>query len=119
MNIAILQQELNELKNNPMLFNAYNFRARKEALDFVRVIKRIHTENYADTLERVHLQKEARALKESLHSFNMSIAQDWHTHLKSERPTPKELRAWLQPYTDYVPQQWGSLITATRILISC
>ena len=107
MNIAILQRELDELQNTPALFDAHNFRARKEALDFVAVIDKIHTENHKDNLEQVRLQKQARELGEKLHAINTSIAQDWHIRLKNESPAPQELRVWLEDYTDYQPQQWG------------
>ena len=107
MNIAILQRELDELQNTSTLFDAHNFRARKEALDFVAVVDRIHTEDRKDSPEQVCLQQQARTLGESLRACNRTIAQEWHIRLKTERPAPEELRAWLQPYTDYLPQLWG------------
>ncbi len=107
MNIAILQRELDELQNTTVLFDARNFRARKEALDFVAVIDRIHIDNRKDNPERVRLQQQARMLGEGLRAFNTSIAQDWHIRLKNEHPAPQELQPCLQLYTDYVPQQWG------------
>ena len=105
MNIAILQQELDELENTLTLFDTHNFRARKEALDFVRVIDKISTENRKDNSERIHLQEQARTLSERLQTFNTKIAQNLHTRLISDRPAPQELRDWLQLYTDYMPQQ--------------
>ena len=104
MNIAILQRELNELQNAPMLFDAQNFRARKEALCFVDVINKFHLEQNIGTNR---LQEQARGLGERLRAFNATIAKDWFARLKNECPSPLKLRTWLQPYTDYVPQQWG------------
>ncbi len=107
MNIAILQREFTELQNSPTLFDKYNFRARKEALDFVRVIERIRAEDQQKNPELVRLDEEARALGECFKMLNISIAQDWRTRLKIDHPAPEELRFWLQPYTDYAAQQWG------------
>ncbi len=107
MDIAILQRELDELENTPSLFDAYNFRARKEALDFMGVIDSIHPENNRHEPARVRLQKQARMLGKRLSDFNTLLAQDWQIRLKNVDVASKELRAWLQPYTDYVSQQWG------------
>ncbi len=108
MNIAILQQELNELKNIPTLYDVHNFGARKEALDFVAVIDRICSENSkGNNIEHVRLQQQAQELGEGICAFNKSVAHDWSVRLKNECPAFQELRAWLQPYTSYVPQQWG------------
>ena len=85
MNIAILQRELNELQNAPMLFDAQNFRARKEALDFVDVINKFHLEQNIGTNR---LQEQARGLGERLRAFNATIAKDWFARLKNERPSP-------------------------------
>ena len=104
MNIALLQRELNELQNAPMLFDAQNFRARKEALDFVDVINKFHLEQ---NIGANRLREQARGLGERLRAFNATIAKDWFARLKNERPSPPKLRTWLQSYTDYVPQQWG------------
>ncbi|MBT3188215.1 MAG: class I SAM-dependent methyltransferase [Anaerolineae bacterium] len=107
MNIAILQRELDEIENSQNLFDALNFRARKEALDFVAVIDRIDTENYMDNPKGGRLEQQARALAKKLQAFNSSIAEDWHLRLRNEKPTPQVLRKWLQPYSDYLPHQWG------------
>ena len=107
MNIAILQSELDELQDTPTLFDQYNFRARKEALDFTAVIEKIDIENRLDIVGLLNLQQQARALGERLRAINASIAQYWHDRLKSERPSPQALRESLRPYTDYVSRRWG------------
>ncbi len=107
MNIAILQREFTETQDSPTLFDKHNFRARKEALDFVRVIEAICAEDQPMNSELVRLEEEAKALGECLKMLNISIAQDWRTRLKIDHPAPEELRFWLAPYTDYAAQQWG------------
>ena len=106
MNIAILQRELDELKNTLALFDTHNFRARKEALDFVDVITRILPEDGRNS-EQVYLQQQAQLFGERLRAFNASIAHDWYIRLRSEGSARKELRDWLQPFTDYQPRKWG------------
>lgn len=107
MNIAILQRELDEVAHLAMLFDAHNFRARKEALDFVDVIANIHSDDNGSNSERIRLQQQAKMLGKRLDAFNMSIAQDWRIRLKNEHPSPNELQTLLQPYTEYRPQEWG------------
>jgi len=110
MNIAVLQRELDELQRASTLFEARNFRARKEALDFTSVIEKISAENYRDNAEALfRLRQQARELGERVHVFNRAIARDWYARLKSGRPAPQELRNSLQPYSDYVPLKWGTL----------
>ena len=104
MDIAILQRELDELESIPTLFDEHNFRARKEALAFVDLVTRIKLEN---NTAQARLKEQARMLEKSLRDLNRSIAQDWRIRLKNERYTPQNLRAWLQAYTDYMPQEWG------------
>ncbi|MCP4141421.1 MAG: hypothetical protein GY755_14250 [Chloroflexi bacterium] len=103
MNITILEREFDEIEQNLALFEEPNFRMRKEALDFVATIEKLNSDN----LERAHLEKKAQELKERLYAFNATIAEKWLLRLKSEKPTPKELGAWFQPYTEFVSQRWG------------
>ncbi|MBT3316224.1 MAG: methyltransferase domain-containing protein [Anaerolineae bacterium] len=104
MDIAILQRELNELQNAPALFDEQNFRARKEALDFVGIINKFYPEQ---NIELIRLQEQAQRLGEDLRVFNATIAKKWFDRLKNERPSHRNLRNGLQPYTDYAPQKWG------------
>ena len=98
MNIKVLVEALKE--DYKVIFA----QSGPEALDFVDLITRIKLEN---NTEQARLKEQARMLEKSLRDLNRSIAQDWRIRLKSERYTPQNLRAWLQSYTDYMPQQWG------------
>jgi len=107
MNIAILQRDLDELQSSPVLFDALNFQARKEALDFVRVIGKLHTEDHQTSPERVRLFQQAQALGEQLEATNAALFHDWKIRIKNQPPSREKLRQWLQPYTNYAPHQWG------------
>jgi len=104
MKISVLQRELDELQNNPSLFDAHNFKARKEALDFVSVIRKFRPEGNVDL---AHLQRQADELGTCLRAFNVTQSSVFYDRLTENRPTPEDFRASLQLYTDYVPKEWG------------
>ena len=104
MNINILRKEFDELRNAPDLFDGHNFRARKEALDFVKVVSTLRTvtgEDY-DALKR-----DALAFGERLSSFNAEVAQSFLLRFREEKPSGDVFRKCLEPYTGYVARDWG------------
>ncbi len=105
MNIGILQNELDELRENPALFADNDFKACKEALDFVDLIEKFRPKDNEDVL---HLQKQARILGDRLREFNRVIARKFYSRLKKGYPVHEELRTWFQPYTAYLTQEWGN-----------
>jgi hypothetical protein len=104
MDINILQREFDELRENPALFDPFNFKVRKEALDFIEIITKFRSREPFDWRS---LQEQAQELGEELQRFNDVIAEEFLARLLDEKPSSETLLAWLQPYTDYVQGSQG------------
>ncbi len=107
MDIGILQQELDELQENPLLWGEKNFRARKEALDFLTMLGKMSREGDDRDAPQARLQEQAQRMDVRLRALNRQIAQNWLSRLKNKSQTPQQIREMLQPYTDYQSKKWG------------
>lgn len=105
MDINIFQREFDELLEFSDLYKKEHFRARKEALDLVAVIKALLSQGRE---EIVHFQARAQALGEQLSAFNETLFDEFLQRLVEEKPSPTEFREWLMPYTLYSSDQWGA-----------
>ena len=104
MDIYILQRELDELIATPALFDPHNFRGRKEALAFLKLIERLPSVNSAAYR---HFEESAKDFQQRLHIFDEALFRDFFARWQVQTPTPEYLFSWLLPYSDYVPGEWG------------
>ncbi len=102
MNTKILQRELDELLASPTLFDAPNFRARKEARDFLHILTSL---KYPDAPE---LSDDAQALLDEINARDQALWDDFTQRLKAERPAPPAFRAWLLPFSSYTEKNWAA-----------
>lgn len=104
MKIAILQREFAELEATPTLFDASNFRARKEARDFAALLRKFDPKENAALRD---LKEKAEKLDQILAAFDAEIAAEFSCRLANEKPSPDEFRTWLNEHTSYEAGVWG------------
>ncbi len=101
MNTHILQREFDELRTSPHLFDAPNFRARKEARDFLQILASL---KYPDAPE---LSENARDFLDELLDYDQNLWDEFRQRLLNKRPAPLAFRAWLLPFSSYTEKSWA------------
>lgn len=102
MNTEILQRELDELLVSPTLFAPANFRARKEARDFLQIFASL---KYPAA---TGLNQNAQALLDKINAFDQDLWHKFRQRMQVETPAPRVLRAWLLPFSSYTENNWAA-----------
>ncbi len=103
MKINYLARDLNELKANPLLFEKSEFNARKEALQFIKLICKLFqsSEKIQDLSD---LYRDSLQFKEKLIKYDLYLIQQYQSHIIAG-VRGEDLRSLLSPYTTHIAKK--------------
>ncbi len=100
MKLNKLQDDLDELQNNPALYEESNLSARTEALEFIRLLEEMYTLRPRDHhLEMLYRQ--GMELRGRLEQINNNVFAKLRGRLKMGEITINQLREIFYQFTDY------------------
>ena len=106
MRLNKLQNELEDVRNNPSLYEETNLTARTEALEFIHLLEDMYALRPRDQhLEAIYRQ--GMALKQRLEKINKLLFARLRGRMKLGETHPETLRETFSCYTDYQIGQPG------------
>jgi len=100
MKLSKLQADLEEVRNNPKLYDEPNLRARTEAFELISLLEDMHTLRPRDK-ELDLIYQQGMELRQQLVDINASLFAQLRERIQLKDYNPDQLREYFDTFTDY------------------
>jgi predicted amidohydrolase/predicted RNA methylase len=100
MKLSKLQADLDNVRNNPKLYDEPNLRARTEAFELINLIEDMHTIRPRDK-ELNGIYQQGMELRQQLVDINAGLFTQLRERVQLKDYTPSQLREYFDTFTDY------------------